>query len=319
MRAGKPWRKRYWCCLDGCFFSSIRVNLLYLLMSAVLAGRVESGEIFVPRIPENELEARGMLQRQLLDSTLWSAIKEYYAQPLSVPSGELSRLPDIFPDIDWPELPVADTILSRYEPWTPYDIRRFLQDYPFLSRYAPILSFGHGRSAAHGSTEISFYRNGAGEPSVFNRSSVKADRTIAIDARTEIAATFLWWKTRTVSLQSPAVGTLRFGNYRNPEANNLFLGYFPQDVNESSNKDNWLYAEGRTWNGVYCRTASIRGWHGAGFFHSRPSETIIGASAEVKPAGNIELNLTPAWIQSGTIGGGDRDTHMVLLEFRIGF
>ena len=67
-------------------------------------------------LPIDETEAQLLIEDGELDQALWSRLLPLYRRPLEVPSGELSQLAELFPELAG-RLPVEQSVLDRYLPW----------------------------------------------------------------------------------------------------------------------------------------------------------------------------------------------------------
>jgi len=242
------------------------------------------------KLPEDERTALLELEQGTIDSAFWELLRPFYAQPLSIPLGELRYLRDVLPDLP-EDLPSQPEVLSRYEPWTDESICAFFRDFPYLVQFRPILSFDVARmpSFAH----VSFFSHALGIShqsrqsvrfNVYPFKNIRADGTVCFQQE------YARWQRRRLLLAMPGLGKLHAGNFSFTINNGLFYGYFPAAA--ASHDDlayNWLYGESRTWNGFLAETRPGAPISMQALFHTRSTESIAGFKTAYTPAPFLAL------------------------------
>ena len=235
-------------------------------------------------LPIDETEAQLLIEDGELDQALWSRLLPLYRRPLEVPSGELSQLAELFPELAG-RLPVEQSVLDRYLPWGTKEICRFFLDYPILGRFKPLLQFDHHPARRIGA--VSFYMNRSG----YDTSSIHAARflftpvkRLRFNGTFDFTSDYARWERRSLAFDPVSWLSLRMGNTQLFPDQGLLYGYFPSE--ESSTSDpatNWLYGGTPGWNGCAVSCSATKkgllvkpGIHG--FIHQRTSERIVGCN-----------------------------------------
>ncbi|MBD3346753.1 MAG: hypothetical protein GF401_16985 [Chitinivibrionales bacterium] len=247
----------------------------------------------IEKLPANEREAEYLLREGALDSAFWRIIQPYYNQPLSVPTGELRYINDIFPDF-LRNLPIKASSLSSYEPWNRKNIDRFFNDYPELKPLNPILSFASSDAPHWAVVGIHLSRHShSNNPSISTNFSLFPVEFLSARAKVRIDNDYALWQRRYITSSIGKLGDISLGNYSSSTAGiNLFYGYFPSVSSDSLHlKENWLYGESRTWNGGKAAFQFSENTEATAFVHTRLSESAAGMLMDVSPRKNIKACL----------------------------
>jgi hypothetical protein len=273
--------------------STAAPGIVFAILMAVSAA-VSFDELGITVFPADETEAARMLEDGSLDSSLWNAIREFYAAPISVPRGECAILQDLFfflPD----DLPVTESALAAYEPWGRKEQERFFERYPELEPFLPVLSFeSHSSGAFPVRTAFYFSKQNIDDTSrqyaVF---SLGDKRNLSASGRIDFSNEYGRWRRRTLEYRPLTKVRITAGNFYAPRWTSLLYGYFPATgESDSSVAGNWLHARSRTWNGVQVRFSDSRigskmRLSGEAFLHDRPTERIALAQGSLSPVNRL--------------------------------
>lgn len=260
-------------------------------------------------IPENEREAQFLLEDGIFDSTIWEMLRPYYSQPISVPDGELRFLKDIFPQLSG-SFPATIKSLKKYEPWGKHQINSFFNDYPELLLFEPILSFATVSTPHWASASFQIYqRSYSQDPQINTGFSFFPAHYFSVKGKAGITEERAWWQRRSVSGTIPEIGEIHAGNFSLTLNEGLFYGYFPSVSKDSMTlRDNWLYGETRTWNGAALQIALQKSNEFLTFFHSRYTESVIGAKASFTPLRGLKLYFGASGLEINDLESRQRDT-----------
>jgi hypothetical protein len=275
--------------------SSLKRLLIFMVMLAV---RVFSFDPFTNNIPADENEAALLLEAHEIDSIAWLFLEPFYQHPLQVPSGELSLLLEIFPELE-DQLPADREELNRYLPWDDDAIERFLEDFPIVNRFKPIVQFTYREKKNANAVAFHLHHTGYDSAAV---NSMHYDlgygRTIRAGGSIEFSNTNVRMNRRNIVVSPFPQCKISLGNQQLFSDKGLLYGYFPAEEGcPDDTKHHWLYSTSPAWNGVGVNV-SPSNKNGEvtptlGFFwHHRPAESVSGAS--------IVVNTTTFF--SGTLG-----------------
>ncbi len=229
-------------------------------------------------IPHDEFEAASMVQNGILDSVFWNSLRQFYTQPINVPDGGLSQLQKI-DGIDCQGLPVEKKDLSQYEPWSSSKISKFYNDYPCLQKFEPVLSFE--------TTPVSgpsFIESGV---SCDNRRSASVITQLLFECPTSHLSasgnvhtndSVMLWHDRLIRWKPYSGLKLQLGNIDVDGKDVLFLGHFYHDNKVQSAKENWLFADDHSFNGLAMESDFCKQFSADLTLHKSPEEEIIAAS-----------------------------------------
>ncbi len=249
-------------------------------------------------LPSDETEAPVLLENGELDSVLWARLLPFYQKPLIVPSGELSILEELFPELS-DRLPVEQSDLDRYIPWGAKEINRFFEDYPELIAFRPFLQFNYPQYRSTGA--FSMYMNRSG----FDSSATHAGKLIYNPAEVikfnctfDLTSYYARWERRYLEYRPFRRISLRMGNTVPFPDRGLIYGHFPAyDSSKTDALADWLYGGAPSWNGcgLTCRGSDK-------IFGLAPEITLF---SHVRPLENIygcKLSVTSKKKISGAIG-----------------
>lgn len=236
----------------------------------------------VSMLPKDEYEASVMMREGLLDSLDWERIRQFYVQPLNVPSGDLRYLRELT-ELWVEDIPVIPAEIAPYEPWAEKDIKRFFSDYPQLLAFEPILSFATERSEHGSSASLSVHTDQTQQPNALSRFESGIDPRYSISGSIYNEDSTLLWRTRRIRVAVPGIGSVEGGNFTTADDRGLFFGYFPDDKAVKTSASNWMYGGTRTWNGVRATADCGDRIRVSGFFHQRRTEVAqsLECSADV--------------------------------------
>jgi hypothetical protein len=257
-------------------------RLLFPLCFVFFSKAIADGEIELPVLPADGNEAVLMLSEGTLDSTVWRKVEPYYTMPLRVPQGDLAILQDLFPGL--PDgLPAVPDALSRYQPWDDSAVIKFLENFPEIAPFRPILSFENGPAVPlPGQTGIYFTRRGAADPGRhYTLFSLGDPARAAASGRVDFSDAYGRWFRRAVTVVPLPGVRIACGNFSPSHRTPLFSGHFPSNSDaDTAVSSNWLYGTARTWNGAAAslnRSHQKNGFSISGaeaFFHAGRSERI---------------------------------------------
>ena len=255
-------------------------SFMLMLFAHMLLPASEAFSFSLQKLPSDESEASEMLSEGTLDSLTWELVKPFYVQPLSVPHGELSVLMELFPELPG-NLPVSPDSLSRYYPWDQSRIEQFLEDYPELVPFLPILRFYLPSVSSTG--RVGFFYHGPLKNSCA-RIVVDPVRILSFQGRVDFADDVARWYQRSLTLKASHWCRVNIGNFKGIADRGLFTGYFPfQDESRRNVSQNWLYGRYASWNGIAVELSESEGGSSARvYYHNRLQESITGASVEFK-------------------------------------
>ncbi len=272
------------------------MKLLTALSIGVLIFNVYSvSDNIIPIDAEN---ANIMLKAGILDSLEWQKIESFYSMPISVPSGELIFLRNLFPEIDY-DLPVTDEELSKYEPWNKNKIDTFFKDFPELVKYKPILNFNFSESPYKG--QLTFLNKSENCSLTYSRVNVFMEpvRNTRLTARAEINNYNARWQNRLIQTKPFPTIEIQIGNIDGLPDRGLILGNFPgeKQCKDSSVLSNWIYGKNRTWNGMKIsyqtsKSQKENNWKLISLIHKQPEELIAGFYSEIDIHKEITLTIT---------------------------
>lgn len=272
------------------------------VISLIISSSTYSLDPLFEDLPATYREAARAAEDGLIEPTVWTIIRKYYAEPLNVPQGELRYLSDALPDME-SMMPSKPGQLSKYEPWTPDKVSEFFEDFPALMRFRPILSF-ETKNAPH-FANVRFLSRINRKEDEYRHSArfiLSPAGPILADGTVSFENSFARWQRRLLSVKIPGSGRIHAGNFSYSMNNGLFFGLFPsQDRSYNDMGKNWIYGSTASWNGVSMESGIGRKSTVSALIHKQPTETIIGAKAEIQPfpslsiyAGGSRLVLTGA-------------------------
>lgn len=253
---------------------------MLMLLVHILLSASEAFPFNFQNLPSDQSEANDMLFEGTLDSLTWELVKPFYVQPLSVPHGELSALMELFPELPG-NLPVSPDSLSRYYPWDQSRIEQFLEDYPELVPFLPILRFYLPSVSNTG--RVGFFYHGPLK-NYCARIVMDPVRILSFQGRVDFSEDVARWYQRSLTLKPSHWCQVNIGNFKESADQGLFTGYFPfQNESLRNISQNWLYGRYASWNGVVMEfSESERGSSARVYYHNRLLESITGASVEFK-------------------------------------
>ncbi|MBD3322160.1 MAG: hypothetical protein GF350_13765 [Chitinivibrionales bacterium] len=290
--------------------STLKNALVLLVWSALCV----SEPLFdMEKLPAGEREAGQFLAEGVLDSSLWEQIRPYYAQPLSVPAGELRFLRNIIPGLS-SKLPTTASALKKYEPWDSKKKKQFFNDYPELVPFEPVLSFSFVNMPHRGVAGFKVYkRGGPDEPLIGADFSVSPAPFFSAGGRLKSDAGTVRWQRRSIVGRIGEKAAISLGNYVGKINNGLCYGYFSSiQFDRLEPQKNWLYAESRTWNGGMLELNISDNTEFSTFFHAGTDETIAGVLTAFTPAGGIDAYAGASGLKIYKEGNGGADTLIYL-------
>jgi hypothetical protein len=202
-------------------------------------------------------------------------LNEFNGDPLSVPRGELRLLEWMFPGIG-EGLPVTQTKLKRYDPWSLADIERFFQDYPLLRKFRSILSFESIPGTDLGTVWMNSQLREDFTPG-HQRVRIKSlsPEFLKLNAGVDFGETYFRWRRRLISIEPDLIPLKAVvGNFSFSMSDGLFYGYFPTILAAFENiEDNWKFGYTPNWNGLSVVTSIGKNIEITSALHVRPSET----------------------------------------------
>lgn len=262
---------------------------------------------FDPLLDKLPLHPRELLtatETETLDSLTLLLLSQWYSEPLNVPSGELSLLLELFPELG-NYLPQRSD-LEHYEPWDQASQTRLLDDFPVVKNYLPVLTFRF-RSKKN-TAAVDFYVR---RRSVFTAANTTArfslHKPTLLDAGGTVDVTddYARWERRTFSFTPVTWCTLSGGNRQLFYDEGLVYGYFRSDSNSTTDiAENWKYASVPGWNGLAAEVQlpdfpQNRKVTLGAFVHKRKPESVTGSS----------ITLAEGDMMTGTIGYTQLDVH----------
>ena len=224
-------------------------------------------------LPRDEYEASVMIREGLLDTLDWEQLRQFYVQPLNVPTGDLRYLSELT-DLRVADLPVSSSLLKPYEPWAPADIKRFFKDFPQLAPFEPILSFETSSVRHCSDVSLNVMVDQTMRPAALSRFTASVDPRLSITGSAYHRDSVVQWRTRNIDVRLPGVARFETGNFDGPTDGGLFFGYFPYDKENQTTADNWLYGRSRTWNGVFAVSDCWDKYQVSGIYHERNTEKV---------------------------------------------
>ncbi len=247
-------------------------------------------------LPSNPEIANLMIHEGILDSLEWQRLEPFYTMQLSVPSGELSILKNIYPEIEF-NIPVGNEELKKYEPWSEFDVIRFFHDYPELLDFRSILNFNYSSNALRGksvfTTELDTCTSSINRFQLF----LEPTNRIRFSSRVGFTEDYARWYNRTLNVNISKKFSFQIGNIDELPDKGLTYGYFNKsELNiDSSIMTNWIYSNDRSWNGIrltYNNTAkSNENEKLIIIAHKRSREVIGGMVSEIKIKKTVKLTL----------------------------
>lgn len=217
-----------------------------------LAARIESADYALPvALPVNYSEAARMVEMGEIDRVLWVHLKDFYEMPLSVPSGDLKRLAELFPKSAIGSIPTDTSTLSAYTPWTPARIAKFFSDYPHLAVFRPILQFSpRGKKSGRIDLRTGTFTSSK-DPRVVLRASAGAGNWVQGDGALSVEQHSARWYRRKLEFELSENGALHLGNFSFSDDQGLLYGAFsPVHRDSQTVKENWRYGGYAGWNGA---------------------------------------------------------------------
>lgn len=237
-----------------------------------------SGEGYL--VPEDEVEAREMLERGELDSTFWYLIEPLYSDPISVPAGELEILATVFDLIPQDKQLWNKKNLSHYEPWDKREQERFFNDYPLVRFVKPLLTFD--KKIPNGSQHLTL--SAQSRRSMFRKNVITTLTVGASAKRVSLEGTLSMdeykarWYERSICFDMGKVGYGQIGGFDPLLNRTLFYGVF--DNNDSIKaQENWLYPLKKGWNGGRYALIKDRFYHEL-FYHRDLQLSIVSVLSE---------------------------------------
>jgi len=266
---------------------SIRIGLI----AATFTFSIFGGFSQLVVIPHDEIEAEAMIRDGVLDTTYFKSIQKFYTQKINVPDGELRELMEI-DGIDCGGFPIEKWELKRYEPWAASDIARFYAENPCVRKFEPILSF----QAAPVSSQ-SYGTGGVGlddrfKPSAFSRFLLRVSPMhLSFFGSINANDSTLLWHERLVEWALPKVITVRLGNFNVDKEDYLFFGHFMNHADTQTTKENWLYSDAQSYNGVSMECDLFRPFSADVVYHKSNGEEIVDASCGMEGGAIFEIKL----------------------------
>jgi hypothetical protein len=249
---------------------------------------VLSFPLVVSTLPKDEYEAMVMVRTGLLDSLDWERLKQFYVQPLNVPSGDLRLLRELNELWD-DDLPVSPSQLEKYVPWTESDRQRFFSDYPQLDVYKPVLSFNTSKAVHFSDVSFNVHADETLRPVALSRFTVSPGQLFSVSGSAFHKDSTLQWRTRTMNVVLPGSVRIEAGNFATADDRGLFFGSFPDDREAQTTGSNWLYGNSKTYNGILAITDCWDRSHVTAFFHERSTENIQEIAYTAGVGGSSEL------------------------------
>jgi hypothetical protein len=227
----------------------------------------------ISSLPRDEYEASAMIREGLLDSLDWERLRQFYVQPLNVPSGDLKYLKELTELWD-NDFPVSPSQLKKYIPWEETDIQRFFSDFPQLVAFEPILSFTTAKKGECSDVSLNIEADQTLRPTALSRFTSCISPRFSISGSLYHEDSTLSWRTKSINVIMPGVARIETGNFENADDRGLFFGYFPEDREPQTTLSNWLYGDSRTWNGIMAETECWEKVHVNAFIHERRTENV---------------------------------------------
>lgn len=252
-------------------------NLIFFVITVISSF---SGIEALPIIPETESELLETIENGTADYDLYSSIRPYYSNPVSVPEGELFILQNFFPEL-FKNIPSEISAFEKYVPWNQYKIKQFFYDYPQLVVLKPLLSFVY-KSKRFAKVDLS--SRGHLKKQQYTHSGqvlIQPFKKFSTNLRMEFTDSSFDLVHRTVSVQITPLLKVRLGNFNIGSDQRLFFGFFPVDSipDSASIIEKIFFSSERNWNGVSISSANLfisdfTSISSEVTFHKRFSETI---------------------------------------------
>jgi hypothetical protein len=247
----------------------------------------------VSSLPRDEYEASIMIGEGQIDSLDWEQLRQFYVQPINVPSGELRYLKELT-DLRVSDPPVSSSKLAPYEPWTPADIERFFKDYPNLVPFEPILSFEASPVSHSSDASLSVHADQNMRPTALSRFDAVVDQRLSFSGSAYHRDSTVQWRTRALDIALAGVARFEAGNFDVSTDEGLFFGYFPDDKENQTTERNWLFGGTRTWNGIGAVSDRWQKFQVCAIYHERPTENVqqISCKADFSEAINVDFGAS---------------------------
>jgi hypothetical protein len=274
--------------------TGVILTALYIFGNALEAI---AGSPVLNNLPLTFQSALDDVRDGVLDSTTWSRLRQYYAQPLNVPTGELRYLIEQFPELT-DCAPIDEKILAVFEPWTPATVDSFFKDYPELIPLRPILSFQTNERThfAH----LRFFANGRFDTTPLQQSArfkLAAPKYLGTDGTLDYSGQYARWQKRSLRVSIPHVGAVTAGNFLYTDRGFLFGRFQTKSATETGIHDNWRYGDASTWNGI-AYSGAFGNVALDAIAHKGLQESIIAANTGIRSRTGVSLALGASRILS---------------------
>jgi len=261
-----------------------------------------SSALSIDEMPRDVFQAELLLEDGSLDRNDWTQIEGFYSSPLSVPQGQLKYLIGVVEGVP-DDVPVSQSVLSKYEPWSTDCITAFFDDYPTLSPLRAILDFESAPVRKWARVQFKMDKLSWNDGARGYTDFVLGTRGAAtIEGTARFNDSLILWEKRSAVVRYKKDLTLSIGNYSQPIDNGLALNYFlsmhsPENSSHTEIIDNWLYGKGSRWNGGLLEGAVAKKkgrWNI--FYHRRLTESIAGSSLKIKVRDKLGLHAAYSFI-----------------------
>jgi len=254
-------------------------------------------------LPKDEYEASVMIREGLLDSLDWARIKQFYVQPVNVPSGELQYLKELT-DLRLIDLPTSPSRLQTYEPWSSSDVRRFFSDFPYLAPFESILSFETAPAAHRSRLSLSVQSDQTMQPLAMSSFAASTGPEFSASGSAFHRDSAMRWRERMVDVHLAGVARIELGNFDGETDHGLFFGYFPFAKDTQTFVSNWRYGFSRTWNGIMAVTDCWNRVQISADYHERQTENVqdVSCKADLGSASAVGVGVSrmaPSYSNAG--------------------
>jgi hypothetical protein len=287
-----------------CWIRSIALCLL-----AALPVASEPIDVLPATLRQGEQEAA----EGSIDAALWASVRNFYAQPLNVPGGELRYLCDALPQLG-ADLRLSPRTLAGYAPWDAAAVDSFFRDFPHLLPFRPILCFDRTQTSRAGTVQFFSRVNTVAQAGLHScRFSLAAPSTLQLSGIVDFTGSTSRWQRRALDLDFGERVSIQLGNFQVEQDRGLFFGRFPPAcTTDQSIRDNWLYADAGSWNGGAAEVKLGPAGTVSGFVHQGRDESIIATFASLRPLKALRLHAGVSHAAAGPAGHQELDSLLTI-------
>ncbi|MCX7726543.1 MAG: hypothetical protein N2053_06810, partial [Chitinispirillaceae bacterium] len=256
----------------------------------LIADAISQSEVY--DIPSDEVDF--IEYNKSLDSLTLARLKELYERQLNVPDGELILLCEVFPEL-YEILPLDKSSLDRYIPWNEEKIEKFLEDYPVLRSFMPLLRFKYKRDKSNGTLSF-FIKRSYCDTITKKWAQFRVNRE-----KLKLVGSFngweqdIKWERRLLYVKPENWLTIELGNTIPIEDKGICYGFFPP-YSYSNHLENWLYGGTNFWNCLNItsgkdNSSSVFTPKFSYFFHKRTIEKINGGKISLLHRRNFRVSV----------------------------